>query len=148
MLLAAKENSPSSLSGAFASAAPASPLAKVWGGVWKEPRAIASRFRRGGKRLVLDHHGRGGGAARLGRMADDNRDDLPMVPHLLVREERLILARPDIVVPGDVLGHQHRDDSRHGAGGRRVPALHACVRMGEHTGHRSSMGRRWAVSSA
>ena len=53
--------------------------------------------------------------------ADDQRDDLAVIKHLLVREQNFVVPdRADIVQTGHIFGQQDRGDARHGARRRGV----------------------------
>ena len=76
-----------------ASAASQSPRRMKCGSVWKLSAAIASRDREDRRqRLVFDLDLRRGRAAGLQRLADDQRDELAVEEHLVVREQRLVVA--------------------------------------------------------
>ncbi len=85
-------------------------------------------------------------ATNLLRFADDERDDLPVVKHFLVREQNLIMAhRADIVETRHILGET---DTAADACGRRAPRciarkIFACA-CGEQTGQTSSIPSRAA----
>ena len=91
----------------------------------------------------------GRGATNLLRFANNQRNDLSVIKHFLVREQNFIMANgADIVQAGNIFGQQNSRDAA--ACARAVDAsrrkIFACA-CGEQTGQTSSIPAGCAISS-
>ena len=74
------------------------------------------------ERLVFNQDFLRCSAALVGRLADHQRDNMPMKLRQLVGEQLLVLAdRANVIESGDILRHQHGADARHAAGRIGIP---------------------------
>src|SRR5438067_2780671 len=82
------------------------------------------------ERFVFDDHLRRGLAAKFRRGADDERDDVPMIQDLFVREQNFIVPNgADVVQAGNVFGEENRADAWHESRVSRIAPQDFRMRM-------------------